>query len=52
MLKRQSVLFVLMAFLFVLVSPGKSSAEIVDLTGGIKNEYEYEEYIFICTVNI
>lgn len=47
MLKRQSVLFILMAFLFVLVSPGKSSAEIVDLTGGIKNEYEYEEYIFI-----
>lgn len=47
MLKRQSVLFVLMAFLFVLVIPSKSSAEIVDLTGGIKNEYEYEEYIFI-----
>ena len=47
MLKRQSVLFVLMAFLFVLVSPSKSSAEIVDLTGGIKNEYTYEEYIFI-----
>ena len=47
MLKRQSVLFVLMAFLFVLVSPSKSSAEIVDLTGGIKNEYEYEEYVFI-----
>ncbi len=36
-----------MAFLFVLVSPSKSSAEIVDLTGGIKNEYTYEEYIFI-----
>ena len=47
MLKRQSVLFLLMAFLFVLVSPSKSSAEIVDLTGGIKNEYTYEEYIFI-----
>ena len=47
MLKRQSSLFLLMAFLFVLVSPSKSSAEIVDLTGGIKNEYTYEEYIFI-----
>ncbi|MGM9945702.1 MAG: S-layer homology domain-containing protein [Lysinibacillus sp.] len=47
MLKRQSVLFLFMAFLFVLVSPSKSSAEIVDLTGGIKNEYTYEEYIFI-----
>lgn len=47
MLKRQSVLFLLMAFLFVIASPSKSSAEIVDLTGGIKNEYEYEEYVFI-----
>lgn len=47
MQKRQSVLFLLIAFLFILVSPNKSSAEIVDLTGGIKNEYTYEEYVFI-----
>lgn len=47
MLKRQSLLLLAIAFLFILVSPSKTSAEIVDLTGGIKNEYEYEEYVFI-----
>ena len=36
-----------MAFLLLMAMPDRSSAEIVDLTGGIKNEYTYEEYMFI-----
>ena len=38
---------VLMAFLLILIVPKESSAEPVDFTGGIKNEYTYEEYVFI-----
>jgi len=30
-----------------LIMPQKSSAQSLDFTGGIKNEYDYEEYIFI-----
>lgn len=48
MRKRQGFLFIILAFLLVVVvGPNKSSAEFVDLTGGIKNEYTYEEYVFI-----
>ncbi|WP_431027357.1 S-layer homology domain-containing protein [Lysinibacillus sp. LZ02] len=47
MLKKQGLVFLVVAFLLILVNPMKSSAEIVDLTGGIKNEYTYEEYVFI-----
>ncbi len=46
MFKRQGLLVVLLAF-FIIYLPEKSSAEIVDLTGGIKNEYIYEEYVFV-----
>lgn len=35
------------AFLIVVLMPKQSSAEMVDFTGGIKNEYTYEEYVFI-----
>ncbi|MGN7476798.1 S-layer homology domain-containing protein [Solibacillus silvestris] len=31
----------------LLMHPLKSSAQSIDLTGGIKNEYEYEEYFFL-----
>ncbi|WP_332647099.1 S-layer homology domain-containing protein [Lysinibacillus sp. 54212] len=48
MRKSQGLLIILLAFLLVVVSiPQKSSAKFVDLTGGIKNEYTYEEYIFL-----
>ena len=31
----------------LLIHPSSSSAQSIDLTGGIKNEYEYEEYFFL-----
>ncbi|MBD8037320.1 S-layer homology domain-containing protein [Solibacillus sp. A46] len=31
----------------LLVHPSSSSAQSIDLTGGVKNEYEYEEYFFL-----
>lgn len=33
--------------MLVLMVPQKSSAQSLDFTGGIKNEYEYEEYFFL-----
>ncbi|WP_274307600.1 S-layer homology domain-containing protein [Solibacillus daqui] len=33
--------------MLVLMVPQKSSAQSLDFTGGIKNEYDYEEYIFL-----
>lgn len=34
-------------FMAMLLTPATSSAQSIDLTGGIKNEYEYEEYFFL-----
>lgn len=34
-------------FMAMLLSPATSSAQSIDLTGGIKNEYEYEEFFFL-----
>lgn len=48
MLKRHGLWIIMLAFLLVFIStPQTSSAEFVDLTGGIKNEYTYEEYVFL-----
>ena len=42
-------LFVVISFVLVLsILPGNVNASNqVDITGGVKNEYDYEEYIFI-----
>lgn len=48
--KRLSLNFVAACtFLMIvlLIHPSTSSAQSIDLTGGIKNEYEYEEYFFL-----
>lgn len=36
-----------MALLVIVGWPSASSADIVDLTGGIRNEYTYQEYVFL-----
>lgn len=47
MLKKQGFAFVIAACLLMLLLPERSNAQYVDLTGGIKNEYEYVEYVFL-----
>ena len=49
MRKRLNELFVVISFVLVLsILPGNVNASNqVDITGGVKNEYDYEEYIFI-----
>lgn len=47
MLKKQGFAFVIVACLMLLLLPERSNAQYVDLTGGIKNEYEYVEYVFL-----
>lgn len=46
-MKKLGYIALVMTVLLVLMRPEQSSAEIVDLTGGINNEYTYEEYMFI-----
>ena len=49
MRKRLNELFVVISFVLVLsILPGNVNASNqVDITGGVKNEYDYEEYVFI-----
>lgn len=42
-----TILLAVAFFLAMLIPPATSSAQSIDLTGGIKNEYEYEEYFFL-----
>lgn len=46
-MKKPGFIALVITVLLVLASPDRSSAQMVDLTGGIKNEYKYEEYMFI-----
>lgn len=47
MLKKRGIIFLIVAFISMLILPERSSARYVDLSGGIKNEYEYVEYSFL-----
>lgn len=47
MLRKRGFAFILAAFLMLMLLPERSNAQYVDLTGGIKNEYEYVEYVFL-----
>lgn len=47
-LKYVSTLFILAMILVAFVAiPKQSFAKSIDVTGGIKNEYQYEEYVFL-----
>lgn len=47
-LKTVSTLFIFTMMLLALTAlPKQSFAQSIDLTGGIKNEYQYEEYVFL-----
>lgn len=45
--KKLCFTFLVACSFFLLLLPSSSSAQSIDLTGGIKNEYEYEEYFFL-----
>lgn len=47
MLKKQGFAYVIVAFLMLILLPERSNAQYIDMTGGIKNEYEYVEYVFL-----
>jgi len=39
--------FIILAFLFTVVFPFQAAAQPLDYGGGVNDEYEYEEYVFI-----
>lgn len=45
--KKLCFTFLVACSFFLMLLPSSSSAQSIDLTGGIKNEYEYEEYFFL-----
>lgn len=46
--KKLNYFLVIATFAFVLMLlPSKTSAQIIDMTGGVKDDYTYEEYVFI-----
>src|SRR5690606_13524124 len=45
--KKLCFTFLLACSFFLMLLPSSGSAQSLDLTGGIKNEYEYEEYFFL-----
>ena len=47
-LKNVSILFIFVMMLFAFIAmPKQSFAQSIDVTGGILNEYQYEEYVFL-----
>ena len=47
-IKNVSILFIIVMMLFALIAmPKQSFAQSIDVTGGIQNEYQYEEYVFL-----